>query len=106
MTAYLLTYDLEETSPDPRSIVKSELRKAGWYSRVKKGDQSWAYPNTTMGGPFDSDADAVEAYRSAIRNAKAEARRQGKGAVVIEKVYITQRTEVLFETDDKRPADD
>ncbi len=106
MQRYLLTYDLKKTSPDPRSIVRSELRNAGWHSRLIKGDLSWAYPNTTMSGRFEDDDAAVSAYRSAIRNAKAEAAKEGKGAVVIEKVYITQRTEVLFETDDKRPADD
>lgn len=103
MPRYLLTYDLKTTNPDPRSIVRTQLQDAGWHVRVNKDDLSWAYPNTTMGGPFDDDDAAVAAYRSAIRNAKAEAARQGKGAVIIEKVYITRRTEVLFETDDKRP---
>ncbi|GJD90651.1 hypothetical protein BHAOGJBA_4193 [Methylobacterium hispanicum] len=59
--------------------------------RPDKDGLSWAYPDTTRSGTFDDEA-AVEAYRSAIRKAKAEADRKGKRKVVIEKVYITNRT--------------
>jgi len=103
MPSYLLTYDLKTTNPDPRSIVSAALDDARWYSRLQVDAQSWAYPNTTRSGTFTNDAAAISAFRSAIQAAKAEAARKGKGAVVIEKVYITQRTEVLFETDDKKP---
>lgn len=104
MPSYLLTYDLKTTSPDPRDIVRSELSKAKWFPRIRKGGLSWAYPNTTRSGTFDDDEAAVDAYRTAIR--KAEAEKKGKGKVVIEKVYITTRTEVLFETDDKKTPDE
>lgn len=102
MPSYLLTYDLESTSPDPHGIVRDELKKAGWFARTRKDGLSWAYPDTTRSGTFDDDAAAVEAYRSAIEDAKAEARNKGKGKVNIEKVFITTRTEVLFESDDKK----
>lgn len=106
MPAYLLTYDLKSTDPDPHSLVRTELGKAGWYARIKKDSLSWAYPDTTRSGTFVTDAAAIAAYRSAIQNAKTEAVRKGKGTVEIEKVYITQRTEVLFETDDRKPSTD
>lgn len=102
MPDYLVTYDLQQTRPDPHHEFIEQAEAGGW-AVFKWGTQSKKWlrlPNTTLVGEF-TDLGAAKAAFDAVKPAIEAALGV---SVTVEKFILVAYGAHSFNSDDKRDA--
>jgi hypothetical protein len=97
MIAYLATYDLKRTMPDPYGPFLSAAGRHGWYTWIFDDSSGRPYklPNTTIQGTFADYGAAARAFDSALQEAALQIGRD----ITVEKYIIAERGGARFYSD-------
>jgi hypothetical protein len=99
MSDYFVTYDLEETRPDPHSAFLDEAEAVGWSRWIwgTKNNKWLRLPNTSLVGDFPTQAAAKKAFDDAVA---ATALKIGR-SVDVEKFLLAAYSSATFNSDEK-----
>jgi hypothetical protein len=101
MAAFIASYDLKETKPQPYGEFIAQAEKRGWSTWIKSSKGQWnKLPNTTLTGDF-VDIDAAE---KALADTRVATQAALGISVSLEKWIISARGTCKFVSDEKVPG--
>lgn len=97
MAFYVMTYDIEKTTPDPYAEFLNQADKVGWnvWAWAPAAKSWYRLPNTTLVGDFANRLAATSAFDNAVSNTAA-----ALGVpVTVEKFFLAAYSESFFNSD-------